>query len=194
LHLKKEKLVLASASPRRRQLLAEAGIDFTAAAPRVDESAFATGGVGPREYSEQLALAKARSVAAWYPENLVVGADTVVDAGGEIIGKPQGPEDAERITRKLFGAPHKVITGIAIVRLSTGTEITGSDTTVVYPRELTDEQVRAHIRSKVWKDKAGAYAIQAEGDRFIERIEGSFTNVVGLPMELLQKLLEEQAG
>jgi len=184
-----KKIALASTSPRRRQLLAEAGIDFTVAAPRVDESAFAASGISARAYAEQLALAKARSVAPAYPDRLVVGADTVVDAGGEIIGKPADEKDAERIIRRLFSAPHKVITAVAIVRPATGTEMVESDTTVVYPRKLTDQQLRWHIRGGSWKDKAGAYAIQEKGDRFIERIEGSMTNVMGLPMELLIRLL-----
>ena len=96
---------------------------------------------------------------------------------------------AEQITRKLFSTAHKVITAVAIVRLSDGAEIVESDTTTVYPKKLTDEQISEHIKSKSWRGKAGAYAIQEGGDAFIERIEGSLTNVMGLPMELLQSVL-----
>jgi len=135
-------------------------------------------------------LAKAKNVAEKYPDCLVIGADTVVDFDGEIIGKPTDAKDAEQITQKLFSRPHKVITGLAIVRLSDGIEIVESDTTTVYPRKMTAEQIAEHIESESWRDKAGAYAIQETGDKFIEKIEGSLTNVMGLPMELLQRLLK----
>jgi septum formation protein len=184
-------IILASASPRRKQLLAEAGYTFISVAPNIDESAFPAEGSKACEYAEQLALAKAKDVAAKHPDSLVIGADTVADFGGEIIGKPADAKEAEQITRKLFSAPHRVVTGLAIVRLSDGTEVCESDTTAVYPKRLTAEQVAEHIRSGSWRDKAGAYAIRETGDEFVERIEGSLTNVMGLPMELLQRLLGE---
>ncbi len=183
-------IILASASPRRKQLLAEAGFKFTVFPPDIDESAFLSDRISPREYAEQLALAKAENMAARFPSRLVIGADTVVDFNGQIIGKAANEKEAEQIVRKLFSEPHKVITAVAIVRLSDGTEIVESDTTTVYPKKLTAEQIAEHIKSKSWRDKAGAYAIQENGDEFIERIEGSLTNVMGLPMELLQRLLE----
>ncbi len=182
-------IVLASASPRRRQLLAEAGYEFTCFPPDIDESAFPAEGVNPCEYAKRLALAKARNAAVKYPRSLVIGADTVVDFKGQIIGKAANDKEAERITRKLFSAAHKVITAVAIVRLSDGIELSESDTTTVYPKRLTSEQIAEHIESETWRDKAGAYAIKENGDEFIERIGGSLTNVMGLPMELLQRLL-----
>ena len=182
-------IVLASASPRRRQLLDEAGYTFTVVEPDIDESAFPVEGIAPREYAQTLALAKAKSVAPAYPDRLVIGADTVADFAGEIIGKPNDAEDAERITRKLFSAPHQVITGLAIVRLCDHTERVTSDSTTVYPKPMTPAQIAGHIQSGSWRDKAGAYAIQETGDEFVERIEGSLTNVMGLPMELLESLL-----
>jgi septum formation protein len=159
-------IILASASPRRRQLLTEAGYEFTVVVPEIDESAFEAVGIEAGEYAKKLALAKANSVAQTYPDRLVLGADTVVDFEGTIIGKPADAEDAERITRKLFSAPHKVITGA-----------------------LTAGQIAEHIRTGSWRGKAGAYAIKEAGDEFIERIEGSLTNVMGLPMERLKSLL-----
>jgi septum formation protein len=184
-------IILASASPRRRELFAKAGYKFTVVVPDVDESAFSSEGVDACEYAKELALAKAKKVAEKFPDYLVIGADTVVDSDGQIIGKPADAKDAKRIIKKLFSRPHKVITGVAVVRLSDGTEIVESDTTIVYPKKMTEEQIERHIKSRTWEDKAGAYAIQETGDEFVEKTEGSLTNVMGMPMELLQRLLKK---
>jgi len=186
-------IILASASLRRRLLLAKAGYKFKVVVPCIDESAFSQESLDCSEFAQKLALAKAKSVAAKFPDCLVIGADTVVDFNGRIIGKPADAEDAERIIRKLFSAPHKVITAVAIVELAGGIELVESDTTTVYPKKLTDRQIADHIKSRSWKDKAGAYAIKENGDDFIEKIAGSLTNVMGLPMELLQQMLEKVA-
>jgi septum formation protein len=185
-------IILASASPRRKQLLAEAGYKFRVVPPEIDESAFE--GTEACKYAEQLALAKARDVAGEFPDCLVIGADTVVDFQGEIIGKAANEKEAEVITRKLFSAPHKVITGVAIVRMADGVEIVESETTTIYPKVLTDKQIAEHIKGGTWRNKAGAYAIQEGGDAFIERIEGSLTNVMGLPMELLGQMMKKFVG
>ncbi len=183
-------IILASVSSRRKELLTKAGYRFTSLSADIDESAFLTRHISPCEYTKRLALAKAKSIAEKHRGSLVIGADTVVDFDGQIIGKPSDAKEAEQITRKLFSTVHKVITAVAIVRLSDGIEIVDSDTTTVYPKKLTPEQIAEHIESKSWRDKAGAYAIQEEGDKFVEKIEGSLTNVCGLPMELLQQMLE----
>jgi septum formation protein len=182
-------IILASASPRRRELLTEAGYEFRVVPPDIVEASLTD--ENPRKYAERLALAKAKKVAEKFPESLVIGADTVVDFQGEIIGKAANAKEAEVITRKLFSGPHKVITGVAIVRASDGIEIVESDTTTVFPKALTDKQIREHIKGGSWRDKAGAYAIQEGGDAFIERIEGSLTNVMGLPMELLGRMMQK---
>jgi septum formation protein len=182
-------LILASASPRRSQLLAEAGYRFEVVPSSVDEAALAGSHADAAEYAGQLALAKARDVAGRFPNHLVIGADTVVDCDGRIIGKPADAADAERIVRRLFSGPHKVITGLAIVRRYDGLERMAIDTTIVHPRPMTAEQIAEHIRGGTWEGKAGAYAIQETGDAFVERLEGSLTNVVGLPMELLRRML-----
>lgn len=184
-------IILASASPRRRQLLAKAGYKFKVVPSNIDEAAFSAEGISTQEYAERLALAKAKDVAGRFPNSLVIGADTVVDFKGQIIGKPADAKDAEAITRKLFSAPHKVITGVAIVRLSDGTEIVESDVTTVYPKKMTEQQIEEHIKGGSWQDKAGAYAIQETGEKFVEKIEGSLTNVMGFPMELVQRLLKK---
>ncbi|MHC4649190.1 MAG: Maf family protein [Planctomycetota bacterium] len=166
---------MASASPRRKQLLADAGYEFSVVIPDIDESRIGAEGLSPVEYAEHLAQAKAASVADKFPEALVIGADTVVDFAGQIIGKPADAHDAEQITRKLFGAAHKVVTGVAIIRRVDHLEIVASDTTTVYPSKMSDEQLAEHIRGGSWRDKAGAYAM-------------------GLPMELLARLLKDITG
>jgi len=182
-------IVLASTSPRRKQLLTEAGYEFAVCPPDIDESAYVSEHIGPCEYAERLAAAKARSVAGRFPDSLVIGADTIADFNGEIIGKPADSKEAEQIIRKLFSAPHRVVTAVSIVRISDGTELVQSDITIVYPKKMSEEQISKHIKSQSWRGKAGAYAIQETGDEFVERIEGSLTNVMGLPMELLRAML-----
>ena len=183
--------ILASASPRRKELLSRAGYQFKVVSPSVDESSFYFEGISAEEYAKKLALAKAENVAEKFPDNFVIGADTVVDYKGEIIGKAGDEKHAEEIIKKLFSEAHKVITGIAVVKLIAGIEIVESDTTIVFPKKMAPEQIAGHIKGGTWRDKAGAYAIQETGDEFVERIEGSLTNVMGLPMELLQRLLRE---
>lgn len=185
----KPQFILASASPRRKLLLEKAHFAFDIITSGVDESAFDTEGISSTEHTMQLAFAKAKDVAKQHPNKIVLGADTLVDFDGLIIGKPDDADHAEQITRMLFSAPHKVITGVAIVRIDPLVEIIEADTTIVYPKQLTEEQIAEHIRKEDWKGKAGAYGIQESGDEFVERIEGSFTNVIGLPMELTEKLL-----
>jgi septum formation protein len=180
-------IILASASPRRRELLTEAGYKFTIVPSSIDESVFSTENVSSAEYAKKLALAKANDVAGKYPDSIVVGADTVVDFDGQIIGKPDDSKHAEEITRKLFSKPHKVITGLAIICKSRNLEIVEAETTTVYPRKLTDAQIAGHIESGIWQGKAGAYSI-SDNDPFVDHIDGSFTNVMGMPMELFTRL------
>ena len=184
-------VILASASPRRRELMLAAGYEFIVVTSNIDESDFSADGIEPYKFAEQLALAKANDVAQKYPDKIVIGADTIVDYAGQIIGKPGDDIEARQIVENLFGSPHKVITGLAIVRLCDNTELVVHDSTTVYPKQLTPEQISQHIETGLWKDKAGAYAIQENGDEFVEKIEGSMTNVMGLPMELLEKLLKQ---
>jgi septum formation protein len=181
--------ILASASPRRKELLEKAGYVFRVEPSGVDEEAFEKAGVSSEEHCQMLALAKAKDVAGRFADMPVFGSDTVVDYDGQIIGKPADAADAERITRMLFSKPHKVITGIALVWKNKGIEIVEVDTTIVYPKQLTEQQIAGHIAGGLWEGKAGAYGIQETGDEFVDRIEGSFTNVMGLPMERVERLL-----
>ena len=183
--------ILASASPRRKNLLREAGYNFEIIVSDVDESSFEDTDISPAELASNLAFAKALDVAKKNPDKLVLGADTVVDFEGEIIGKAADAEHAEEITRKLFSKPHKVITAVALIRLCDNVKIIDYDTTVVYPRQMTAEQIAEHIAGNSWQGKAGAYAIQETGDKFVEKLDGSLTNVMGLPMEMVNALLSD---
>ncbi len=183
--------ILASASPRRKNLLREAGYNFEIIVSDVDESSFEDTDISPAELAANLAFAKALDVAKKNPDKLVLGADTVVDFEGEIIGKAADAEHAEEITRKLFSKPHKVITAVALIRLCDNVKIIDYDTTVVYPRQMTAEQIAEHIAGNSWQGKAGAYAIQETGDKFVEKLDGSLTNVMGLPMEMVNALLSD---
>lgn len=184
-------LILASSSPRRRELMAGAGYQFEVIEPDIDESAYPPEKYSPVEYAKTLAMEKARSVAKKFEDRIVIGADTIVDYKGCIIGKAANAKEAEQIIRRLFSSPHKVITGLALVRLVDGLEIVEADTTIVYPKKMNSRQIEEHIRGQSWRGKAGAYAIQETGDEFVEKIEGSLTNVMGLPMELLNKLFKQ---
>ena len=181
--------ILASASPRRKHLLSKAGFSFKVIPSNIDEALFDAESVSSVEHTLQLAIAKAIDIAIKYPEKLVMGADTIVDFKGKIIGKPKDSEEAEQFTRLLFSAPHKVITSVAVIRVEKKLELADTAITTVYPKRLTEKQISEHIKSDNWQGKAGAYGIQESGDEFVAKIEGSFTNVMGLPMELVDQLL-----
>ena len=179
-------LILASASPRRRELLAKTALEFAVRPAAAEINPPET--LPPREYALQSALSKARAVAAEsVAEDVILGADTVVVAEGRIIGKPRDPDDARRILRLLSGKAHEVCTGYAVIKGKT--ELTGCAVTRVFFRAITDEEINSYISTGEPMDKAGAYGIQGGGALFVERIEGDYFNVVGLPLcEIYQKL------
>ena len=183
--------ILASASPRRKQLLTDAGYKFKIVVSDIDESSFENENLSPAEFTKLLAVEKAKAVAKNYPETLTVGADTIVELNGKIYGKPVDAAHAERIVTDLFNSPHKVITALALIRIADKTEVVAIDTTIVYPKKMTKVQIAEHIKTATWQDKAGAYAIQETGDKFVEKIEGSLTNVMGMPMELFARLFRQ---
>jgi septum formation protein len=191
MQVKKHFFILASASPRRKELLLRAGFRFDIAVSNIDESKIPNQGLTPAQFACKAALAKANNVAEKFPDKIIVAADTIADFNGEIIGKAETAHQAEQITRKLFSKPHKVISAVAIVKKNSGLKLVDYDTTTVYPKKLTETQIAEHIASKSWKDKAGAYAIQEGGDKFIDHIEGSGTNVMGLSMELFEKMIKK---
>ncbi|MFC1762007.1 Maf family protein [Planctomycetota bacterium] len=188
-----QRFILASQSPRRRELLKRAGYTFEVIPSAVDESTFDET-LDPETYVKTLALAKAEEVADRFPDRLVMGADTVVDCNGEIIGKPRNRTDAEAITRRVFAQAHRVVTGLALICRIKNLVVVEVDVTVVYPKPMTEAGIAAHLAGGSWEGKAGAYAIQETGDQFVERVDGSLSNVIGLPMELLGQLLREQVG
>lgn len=203
-------LVLASASPRRQELLRNAGIEFTVQPADVDETPLA--GEGARECAGRLAREKALKVWLTRRRDLVLGADTVVVVDGTMLGKPLDADDAARMLRLLAGRTHEVITGVCLVLplrthypvLGTvqlgiaperGTEArevrAASETTVVTMSNISDEEILDYVSTGEPMDKAGAYAIQGRASRWIPRIEGDYSNVVGLPVALVYGMLRE---
>jgi septum formation protein len=189
-------IVLASASPRRQELLRNAGIPFTVCPANIPEIPLP--GEGPRACAERLARQKAQAV--MQPGKIVLGADTIVVVDREILGKPRDKVDAMRMLRLLSGRTHQVITGVCLAlrtenqKLETGFEDVRSETTLVTMTTLSDEDIHSYIESGEPMDKAGAYAIQGMASRWIPRIDGDYFNVVGLPVALVQRMLKEHSA
>ena len=183
-------LILASASPRRRELLTQAGFNFRVHPAHIPEDLLA--GEDPIAYVTRLAREKARAVydqlAAAEPRIAVLGADTTVTLDNHILGKPEDASDAERMLRLLSGRTHRVITGVSLVS-AVGVE-TAAEVTAVQFLTLSDAEIEAYVATGEPMDKAGAYAIQGRAARWIPRIEGCYFNVVGLPIALVATLLE----
>ena len=182
------RLVLASASPRRRQLLSDAGYEFETIAPRVDEVAH--GWLTIRELTIWNAARKAAAAFSIRGDAVVLAADTLVTIDGEVLGKPSDFEDAVRILRRLSGRVHEVWTAVRIVGpVKQGTR-SFQEMSRVHFRALDESAIRSYLAKIDPLDKAGAYAAQGYGTEIIERVEGSFSNVVGLPMEKTKRALE----
>jgi len=184
------KLILASSSPRRAEVLADAGFTFEVVAARVDESRRT--GEQAEAYVRRLAEAKARAVAGGVsPPAIVIAADTVVVMDGEVLGKPVSAEDAGRMLRRLSGRTHQVLTGLAVLKIPGGAARVEIETTRVTFAPLTEAEIEAYVASGEPLDKAGAYAIQGRGGRLVARVEGCYFNVVGLPLARLYRILRE---
>lgn len=182
--------ILASASPRRQSLLSDAGYRFDVVPAEADESLPA--GVPPADAAVEIALRKAAAVARLHPGSLVLGADTIVVApGSKVLGKPLDENDARKMLRELSGSTHVVITGVAIIDSGTGRRVLRAVSTSVVFGRMTAADIDAYVASGEALGKAGAYAIQETGDRFVKSVDGSFTNVVGLPMEAIAEMLAD---
>ena len=181
-------LILASRSPRRAELLAAAGISFEVLAADIDETPRT--GEAPDAYVERLAIAKARAVLALRPESTVLGADTTVVINGFLLGKPVDAREATAMLQRLRGRVHDVFTGVALVSAA-GVQ-SAVDRTRVWFDPVTDEDISWYVASGEPVDRAGAYAIQGLASRFIPRIEGSYSNVVGLPVALVFSILMKE--
>jgi septum formation protein len=188
-------LVLASASPRRQELLRNAGIAFTVQASGINETPLE--GESPRGCAERLARNKARAIFRIRPEDYVLGADTIVVVDKEMLGKPRNAADAARMLHMLSGRTHEVITGVCVIKpaaggqLSVAREDVRSESTWVTMGALSDKEIRAYVATGEPMDKAGAYAIQGIASRWIPRIEGDYSNVMGLPVSLVYRMLRE---
>jgi septum formation protein len=193
-------IVLASASPRRHEILRNAGIPFSVQAADIDETPLKD--ELPRDCAERLAREKALTVWRMRPGDMVLGADTIVVADGAILGKPVDGDDAVRMLRLLSGRVHQVITGVCVVGGRGDSQLTSSEpetrtaseTTSVTMNELSDAEIRKYVATGEPMDKAGAYAIQGIASRWIPRIEGDYSNVVGLPMALVYSMLRERGA
>lgn len=184
------RLILASSSPRRRELLLNAGFEFEVRPSSIEEAL--RHGETAEEFAERTAREKALGVAKSAASGVgVLGADTVVVIGGEILGKPAGPDDAARMLRRLSGLAHRVITGVCLVRAPDHIEALRHETTWVYFRNLTEQEIQDYVRSGEPMDKAGAYGIQGLASKFVTRIEGCYFNVVGLPIPLVYELISD---
>lgn len=178
-----KRLILASASPRRAQLLEQIGLQFL-----VVKSGFLEPGIYSEEDVEKMALAKARWVRKDFPGEFILGADTAVFNEGKALGKPRDEKEAAEMLRSLSGRVHSVITGLALIK--DNREITGREKTLVRMRPLDEEEIKAYVFSGEPMDKAGAYGIQGRGALFVEKIEGCYFNVVGLPLSRLAAMLK----
>jgi septum formation protein len=188
-------IVLASASPRRKKLLEQIGVEFSVAASAVNEDAVSTA-LSPADYVQTLALAKARDVASFHAAQhtnpaIIIGADTTVVLGKDILNKPASEHEAAQMLQRLSARTHDVFTGIALVDTATGRTTTSFSRTEVTFRALDDAEIQAYIATGSPMDKAGSYGIQDDfGAVFVREVRGCYYNVVGLPLELLYQELK----
>ena len=190
----KEHIILASASPRRRELLSSMGLEYRVVVSDADESAVSAEGVPPDIYVQELALIKAAAAAKQVMKDrkaVIISADTIVVNGGRILGKPEDAQEAFDMLSSLSGHGHKVYTGCCVMRIRDGKTICRSVATDVYFKELSEDKIWRYIATGEPADKAGAYGIQGLGGMLVERIDGDYQNVVGLSVSTLADTLEK---
>lgn len=191
LPIQPDRLVLASSSPRRAELLREAGYRFRVVEPPFAEPDERHPHVEPAAYAKSLAYFKARSIADDQPEDTILAADTISVLDNEIFGKPADRDDARRILSRLCGTCHHVITGVVLLHPETDQRLMGHAVSTIFMRRLESDQLESYLDTGQWQGKAGAYGIQDHGDAFVERYDGSFSNIVGLPMELVRDMFAQ---
>ena len=189
-HIKSTRLILASSSPRRADLLSQIGLTFEIYPSDIEEPSF-NGSINPVSATQQLASMKAKSVAERYTEGVIIGADTLVAFEDELLGKPDNPDHARRILKQLSGKNHEVVTSVCLINVEHSKEISWTETTKVYFRELNTVEIDEYVNCGEPSDKAGAYGIQGRGAAFVNRIEGCYFNVVGLPLASLIEHLSD---
>ena len=188
-----KKIVLASGSPRRRELLSNSGLEFDVYISGADEESVSHEGIPFGMYVQELALLKARDAAKSIGKNdcLIISADTVVVCDDEIMGKPRDKDDAFNMLKKLSGKTHSVFTGICVWRAKDAFSVCSFDETKVLFKELTDETIQRYINTLEPMDKAGSYALQGRGVALVKEVTGDYQNVVGLPVLKLFEILEK---
>jgi septum formation protein len=184
-----KRIVLASASPRRKELLEKIGLRFEVEPTDYDEET--TSASEPHEMAKELSLGKARVAARKHRSALIIAADTFVVFGDRILGKPHTNAEAREMLRALNGRMHSVITGFTILDAESGKVLSRSVETKVHMKKVTLKEIDSYVRTKEPLDKAGGYAIQGRGAVLVERIEGDYSNVVGLPLSALAESLKE---
>ena len=183
------RIILASTSPRRRELFKKLGVSFEVVASDYEEDM--TLALPPRELAIHLAQGKAEAVARTHQDAIVIGADTFLAFEGRVIGKPRDASQAASMLSALSGKAHAVLTGFAVIDIENGKKIIGIEEALVYFKHLSSGDITGYIESGEPLDKAGAYAIQGIGAKLVERIEGDYDSIVGLPVERIRKALEE---
>ncbi len=182
-------IYLASTSPRRRQILKDLGLDFAISPPMNFQEEL--NGADPGAVVCKNALGKAKEVSGKHKDSIVIGCDTIVAFKNEFLGKPLTPDNAYMMLKKLSGNCHNVFSGLAVIDTQKHKELIGYDKTEVQFKVLTEKEIKDYVESEGPLDKAGAYGIQECGETFVESVKGSFSNVVGLPKELLLRFLTE---
>ncbi len=183
-------ILLASTSHRRQELLKLLGLKFRIVPPTCEEQL--SPHLSPSEQTRQLALEKAQSVTSQHPQDLVIGSDTVIEIDGKLLGKPENMREAEAMLRALHGRCHQVHTGVAVMQQASNFSIDFVETSQVWIKPLDETTLQSYLATKESMGKAGAYSIQGEGAQLIEKIEGDYPTIVGLPLWRTAKVLEEE--
>jgi len=185
--MQKKRFILASNSPRRVELLKAVGYRFDIIPHRIEE--YISDSVSPADYVQNLAYLKANDVASRVDEALILGADTIVLHKKNILGKPKDKDDAKRMLSMLSNSEHDILSGVCLIDMPSKKKLLRFCRTFIRMRPVTEREIEEYVESGESMDKAGAYAIQGEGKKFIDKIEGSYSNVVGLPLETVKEMI-----